>query len=190
MRHRLITRSLLFVPILLIQAVSAHAAVVTFNANLLGSNEAPAVSTSGSGIGSFAFDTVAQNITFNLSYTALSSTANMAHIHFGAVGVSGPVILPFSPAPTGTSGTLSGVLTSANLINQATSGIVTFADIYNAALAGNLYANLHTVNFPNGEIRGQLTQAAAAVPEPTTGLLLGAGLLAIPFLVRRRQQAR
>jgi CHRD domain len=190
MRHKLITRSLFLVPILLLQAVSSHAATITFNANLLGANETPPIATAGNGVGIFTFDTVAQNITFSLNYSALSSNAQMAHIHFGPVGVSGPIILPFSPNPTGTSGSLSGVLTSANLINQATSGIVTFTDIYNAALAGDLYANLHTVLYPAGEIRGQLTPAASAVPEPMTSLLFVSGLLAIPLTRRLRNQTR
>jgi CHRD domain len=190
MRHKLITRILFLVPILLLQAISAHAATVTFNANLLGANETPPNSSTGSGVGNFTFDTVAQDITFSLSYSALTSNAAMGHIHFGPPGIAGPIILPFSPSPTGTSGTLSGTLTTANLINQATSGIVTFTDIYNAALAGNLYANLHTVEFPAGEIRGQLTPAASAVPEPMTSLLLVSGLLAIPLTRRWRNQAR
>ena len=49
---------------------------------------------------------------------------------------------------------------------------------YEAALAaglnaGQAYLNIHTSNFPGGEIRGFLT------PEPTTTLLLGAGLVAL-----------
>jgi CHRD domain len=190
MHYKLLTRTLFLVPFLLFQAVSAHAATVTFNASLLTSNQVPPISTSGSGTGTFTFDTVAQNIAFNIGYSGLSSNAQMAHIHFAPVGVNGPIILPFSPNPTGTSGTLTGILTTADLINQASTGIVTFTDVYNAALAGNLYANLHTVNFPAGEIRGQLAQQASAVPEPMTGLLFASGLLAIPLALRWRNKAQ
>jgi hypothetical protein len=184
MRYKLITRSLFLVPILLLYAISASATTITFTANLRGSNETPPNTSTASGIGDFTFDTVAQDITFSLSYSGLTSNAAMAHIHFGAVNVAGPIILPFTPNPTGTSGTLSGVLTTANLINQATTGIVTFTDIFNAAVAGNLYANVHTVEFPAGEIRGQLT----AVPEPVTGFLFVSGLLAIPLTRRLRKK--
>jgi hypothetical protein len=50
---------------------------------------------------------------------------------------------------------------------------------------GTTYLNIHTVNFPGGEIRGQLE----AVPEPTTLLLLGTTMagLALARWKRRRQ---
>jgi hypothetical protein len=188
MRFTSLTRALFLAPLLAFLAISAHAATVTFAVNLLSSNEVPPTSSTGSGTGTFTFDTVAQDITFTINYSGLTSNAMMGHIHAGAVGVNGPIILPFSPGPTGTSGTLAGMLTAANLINQATSGISTFTDIYNAALAGDLYTNIHTANFPAGEIRGQLTQASA-VPEPVTGLLFASGLLAIPLTLRLRRKA-
>jgi len=39
-------------------------------------------------------------------------------------------------------------------------------------LAGNSYINFHTVQFPGGEIRGQINQ----VPGPANLILIGAGL--------------
>ncbi len=183
-----LTRVLFFAPLLAFSAISTHAATITFTASLSGSNQVPVAASAGSGTGTFVFDTVAQDIMFTVSYSGLTSSAMMGHIHNGAAGMNGPIILPFSPSPTGTSGTLTGMLTAANLINQSTTGISTFTDIYNAALAGNLYTNIHTMNYPAGEIRGQLTPASA-VPEPMTGLLFASGLLAIPVTLRLRRKA-
>ena len=54
---------------------------------------------------------------------------------------------------------------------------------------GRAYLNIHTGNFPGGEIRGFLQpQPAAAVPEPASLLLLGSGLAAAA--ARRRRQRR
>jgi hypothetical protein len=48
--------------------------------------------------------------------------------------------------------------------------------------AGLAYLNFHTIQFPRGEVRGQITR----VPEPTALLVLGVGLAALAFTRRRR----
>ena len=45
-------------------------------------------------------------------------------------------------------------------------------------IAGQSYFNIHTVNFPGGEIRGQLA-AVAPVPLPASVILFGSALLGL-----------
>jgi hypothetical protein len=52
------------------------------------------------------------------------------------------------------------------------------------AAAGEAYLNIHTGNFPGGEIRGFLTPT----PEPGTLLLFGTGLLAITKAARKKRK--
>jgi len=43
-------------------------------------------------------------------------------------------------------------------------GINSIEDVVNAILSGNSYTNVHAVNNPNGEIRGQLGGVTATPP--------------------------
>src|SRR3954447_16168784 len=161
---------------------AATAATITFTTTMLAANETPPNPSPATGTATVVFDTVAQNLTYSVTYANLSAAATAGHIHAGAVGVAGPIILPFDPNPTGTSGSVSGVFTAASLTNNSTSGINTFTDLFNAAMANELYANIHNSNYPAGEIRGQLAEVTQTTPEPTTMALLGAGLFSLPLL--------
>lgn len=98
-----------------------------------------------------------------------------------------PGILPFSGLPATTSGIFSGTLTAANLLPSPANGINTFADAIAAIQNGNAYVNLHTGQFPGGEIRGQL----AIVPEPGALTTWACAGLALGVLaVRRRQRTQ
>jgi CHRD domain len=70
---------------------------------------------------------------------------NAAHIHRGAPGVAGPVVVGLTPPRTGNAGFSSGCTTGARSV---------LADI--KAKPGSFYINVHTADFPGGALRGQL----------------------------------
>lgn len=113
-----------------------------FTAVLNGANERP-TPVAGSGTGSGTLTLIGNQLTYDVSYSGLSSAATAAHIH-GPAGTDAPApVLIGLGTPSGTSGTLSGTLT----LSQ---------DNLNHILNGQTYINIHTVNNGGGEIRGQI----------------------------------
>lgn len=134
-------------------------------ADLAGFQENPPVATGASGTGLAVISADASTVTYLVTYSGLSGTVNAAHIHTGAVGANGGVILPLTPSASPMVGTLT-------VTNFAASGpVTTFAEAIAAIRAGTTYFNLHTTAYPGGEIRGQIgvtVAAPAPTPAPTT----------------------
>lgn len=79
----------------------------------------------------------------------------MAHIHNGAVGVAGPVVVTLF-APGAATGAINGIFASGSLTAANLPAGVTLASLKALLLSGNAYVNVHTVANPAGEMRGQL----------------------------------
>jgi hypothetical protein len=89
----------------------------------------------------------------------------MAHIHLAPAGVNGPVVAwlypdapPAQLIPGRSSGILAtGVITADDLVGPLAGA--TLDDLLEAMRAGNSYVNVHTSQYPPGEIRGQIRPA-------------------------------
>ena len=131
-------RSLFALSLAATLAVTASvSAQVSFYADLHGGAEVPPNASQAGGWGKFtlnANNTISYEVrTWNLAGTA-------AHIHMGAVGVSGGVVQPLSGGPSSWTGT-TGALTAAQVDTLRASG---------------LYVNVHSAALPGGEVRGQV----------------------------------
>ena len=126
-------------------ADAAHVPPIPLTVNMSGAAEHPANSSTGSGMGIFAL--AGNSLTFNIHYRGLSGAAMAGHIH-GPVNTTtnaGVMIdlAPFNGGAWNTNGTVSGVLV--------------LTDTQKAhLLAGHTYVNIHTPDFPGGEIAGKL----------------------------------
>jgi hypothetical protein len=127
---------------------------------LSGAEVVPPVQTAASGIFTLLVEAKPNgtyNISFQLEVTDLTD-ATAAHIHLGAKGAEGEVVLPLFTGPT-KSGTFTGVLAEATVSESEITGPLEgkkFQDLVGLVLAGQTYVNVHTVKYPNGEIRGQI----------------------------------
>ena len=129
---------------------------------LTGAQEAPPVATSATGQGTVVISADGSTITYLVTYSGLSGTVAAAHIHTGAVGIAGGVILPLTAGPS----PMTGTLTAANF--AASGSVTTFAQAVAAIRAGTTYFNLHTAANPGGELRGQIgVTVSAPAPTPT-----------------------
>ncbi len=123
------------------------AAQQKFSVYLNGRQEVPANNSPGSGTCMVTLNATETQVTVECNYRNLTSNAVGAHIHDnGPVSVNGPIRFDFS-FTGGSNGTI-GPLTFA-----ATPGQV--ADLR----ANRWYVDIHTSNFTNGEIRGQVKRA-------------------------------
>lgn len=112
-----------------------------FSVAMNGANEVGPTTSAGTGAGTLTI--VNSLLSYNITFTNLLSPATAAHIHGPATASQNAgVLLPFS-APAASSGTIAGTVA---LTSQQLYDIV----------SGLTYANIHTTNYPGGEIRGQI----------------------------------
>jgi hypothetical protein len=124
----------------------AQAAPVSFEVPLTGAQQVPPVQTPGSGSAKLTYDAATRAVTWNISFSGLSSPATMAHFHGpAAAGKNAGVKVWLSQKGT--------MEVTSPITGQATLS----PDEAKMFEAGDMYINVHTKNNPNGEIRGQVT---------------------------------
>lgn len=137
-------KNLAFTTILCFLLTSLSAQTYTVSSTLSGANEVPPNGSGATGTLTGTYDASTNVITLNVTYANLTTALSAAHLHKGAAGVNGPVIINLNPTTGMTSGNINGNF------NVAASDE---ADL----IAGDVYINLHTSTYPGGEIRGQLS---------------------------------
>ena len=98
-------------------------------------------------------------LTYGLTFARLTGPALAAHVHLGAAGKAGKIVVPLcAPCRSGAHAT------------KAVSAVAA-----QAMIAGKAYVNVHTKKNPAGEIRGQVKATSAG----------GGGASANPYAERR-----
>jgi hypothetical protein len=136
----------------------------------LGAGETGAISSTGQATLKLTLDKTAQTLTYTLTYSGLTNVLQ-SHIHFGKNHVAGGIMVFFcsnlgngpagTPAcPDDTSGaaTVTGTITPAGVVGPTAQNITAgdFAAVVAALASNTAYGNIHTKQFPAGEIRGQI----------------------------------
>jgi hypothetical protein len=136
----------------------------------LGGGETGAILSTGQARLKLVLDKAAQTLTYTLTYSGLSNVLQ-SHIHFGKEHVAGGIMVFFctnlgnGPAGTPTcpddaSGevTVTGTVSAAGVVGPTAQNITAgdFAGVVAALASNTAYGNIHTKQFPAGEIRGQV----------------------------------
>jgi hypothetical protein len=107
------------------------------------------------------------SIDYELSYDGFPTAVQQAHIHFGQLyqtgGISVFLCTNLGNGPVGTqacpqAGTITGTIRAVNVIGPAAQGIAAgeFVELLDAIDKGATYVNIHTMQYPGGEIRAQI----------------------------------
>ncbi|MFL5839308.1 MAG: CHRD domain-containing protein [Thermoleophilaceae bacterium] len=121
-------------------ASMAFAASKAITVNMNGKQETPAGSPTGKGTAKVTLNSSTGKVCFRLSWTGIG-TPTAAHIHKGAKGKAGPVVIPF----------FGGTPKHSACVKAAKSLVAAIIK-----KPGSYYVNVHTAKFPGGAIRAQL----------------------------------
>jgi len=115
-----------------------------FWAQIDGSQEAPPITSTGEGFFLLRYNSMERTIEYGSQIVGLTDVTG-AHIHGGAIGQSGGVMIPISYSATGYVNTDEAV----TVVDSVVRRLCTM----------EAYANVHTSANPGGEIRGQILPA-------------------------------
>lgn len=158
MRHLLVTLALAMVTVGA-TAAPASAQVYTFTATLTGAGETPApgINTGAFGTSTVTVNMAARTITYRVDVFNMPSGVTAAHIHVGAIGTTGPVIVNFAPPVNASNDfSFSGTVSEGQFLLRPDLGIRSADDVLQTILGNNSYVNVHSSVNPGGEVRGQL----------------------------------
>ena len=153
----------------------------TYTAQLAGGTEVPPRATLASGEVTIQISPDGQSLSYTVTVRDIINVT-MGHIHIGAVGENGDIVLPLVPAAPPASGPRSGIIGEGTLTAAQLRGPLqgkALSDLIAQMDAGNTYVNIHTAtgtspatlvagDIPPGEIRGQIVRSTMPSTPPST----------------------
>ena len=139
------------------EAAATHE--LTFVARLVGGSEVPSNGSESRGTAVAVLEADGR-VTYAVNSSGFVTSYRVAHVHLGSSGVAGPIMFPIDCNEKGT--VCSGTSRPLEASERA------------ALEAGGTYVNLHTDQFPTGEIRGQL-RSVIGTPPTAAGITRFAG---------------
>jgi len=154
-------RDILFLSLCTLAIAATASAQTTYTAVLSGASEVPANGSTATGSITVVLNAAQTELSITCQFQSLVGTYTASHLHSpAAIGVNAGVRFPFTTSWVFSNGNHDGTLT-----NFVVTG-VTPTDVSNLN-SGLVYANVHSTQYPGGEIRGQLGSLPVATPKTT-----------------------
>jgi len=127
----------------------------TASVQLNGSNEVPAITTTGTGMANITYNEQSKTIAYTITWQLGSAGATTTGMHFhgaenGSNSTSSPIVIEIPGFTAASSGSVTG-----------TTRALSAAEI-SQLLSGKWYVNIHSSDFASGEIRGNIVLVAAS----------------------------
>ena len=119
---------------------SVLAAETAFTADLKGASQVPPIDSAGTGNADVTYDDATKMLTWTITYSGLSGPVSAAHFH----------------GPAGTGANAGPMITIKQLDSPMKGSATLTEDQVKALTGGQMYVNVHTAKYPDGEIRGQV----------------------------------
>ncbi len=151
-------------------AIHASTEEQKFWTGLEGVFENPQVDTTASGMAVFK---VAQDSIWYLINVTGIDKVTASHIHGGALGENGPILASLFRSNDNATSNINGTLTQGNITGQMLGGQAgasdQLSDIISGMKNGTTYVDVHTIDYPAGELRGQIMSANSTHAELMMG---------------------
>ncbi|WP_426102408.1 CHRD domain-containing protein [Massilia sp. TSP1-1-2] len=193
--------SSLVLSVTMLLSSAAFAATTSYRSAMSGPSEQPPNDSPGASIATVVFDDAAMTMLFSVPFMNLVAGSTVAHLHCCTpeplIGTAPPAI-GFDDFPVGVqTGLYERLYSLADPNTYEPAFLAAHGGTVDAARAFLLqginsnqsYLNIHSTEYPAGEIRGFLVALANPVPEPSSWLMLSVGLAGIGFCAAKRRAA-
>jgi hypothetical protein len=168
-------------PYIQAQAPSQGETLVGFYANLSGKEEIPPNSINASGLAVFLFVNESSELSYLVNTSGLEKISQ-SHIYNGSANINGEEVAPLSEEESANGENITSIMFEGDISDNDLTGILDgnkTSDLVSLMSNGSAYVNIHTDEYLDGAIRGQIemgqvqTNGSAITGLATPGGLVG-----------------
>lgn len=136
-----------------------------FTAKLFGDMEVPPIRTNATGWAVFRPLLNENLVSYSLNVTDIVNVT-AAHIHSGRQGYDGPIVVTLFESDLPMKRIVSGLMSEGNLTTDNLEGPLVskqLSDLLSSMQSMELFVNVRTTQYPDGEIRGQISNSTSGM---------------------------